>query len=93
MLLLTLYKIYISANIWASPSNLLVIVVIAYCITVDGELEYFVLSIKEIIRSHDWENLATIIYKVLKKWDIISKLSYFQMDNVSNNNTILKALL
>jgi len=58
-------------------------VVIAYCITVDGELESFVLSITEIIRSHDGENLATIIYKVLKEWDIISKLSYFQMDNVS----------
>jgi hypothetical protein len=46
---------------------------------------------KEIQGSHDGENVAPIVEEVLEEWDIISKLRYLQMDNASNNDTMIHA--
>jgi hypothetical protein len=48
--------------------------------------------LREIQGSHDGENIAPIVEEVLEEWGIISKLGYLQMDNASNNDTIIRAL-
>jgi hypothetical protein len=46
---------------------------------------------KEIQGSHDGENVAPIVEEVLEEWGIISTLGYLQMDNASNNDTMIRA--
>ena len=50
------------------------------------------LAIRELNEEHIGENIAEIIYQVAKEHDIVDKLGYFMMDNVSNNNTALTEL-
>jgi hypothetical protein len=85
-------KIHISLDIWTSPSSLPILGVIAHYISEDNQLESAVLAMKEIQGSHDGENIAPLIEEILEEWGIISKLGYLQMDNASNNDTMIRAL-
>jgi hypothetical protein len=56
-------------------------------------LEQVVLAIKEIEGNHKGENLAPVLIEVIRDWEIAQKLGYMVMDNASNNDTIMQALL
>jgi hypothetical protein len=86
------YKIHISCDIWTSPNTLPVLGVVAHYISDDNELEHAVLAMKEIQGSHEGENIAPVLLEVLEDWGIITKLGWIQMDNASNNDTLLRAL-
>jgi hypothetical protein len=47
---------------------------------------------REIQGPHEGENIAPIVEEVLREWGIVSKLGYMQMDNASNNDTMMRAL-
>ena len=63
--------------------------VITIYIGQEGELEYVILTIKKIEGSHEEENLYPIIISVIDNWDIIEKLEYFIINNITNNDTIM----
>lgn len=48
------------------------------------------LVIKEIYKKYTEENIANIIYLVLKKYNIYNKFRYYINDNVINNDISLK---
>ena len=50
------------------------------------------LAIRELNENHISENMVEIIYQVAKEYEILDKLNYFMMNNVSNNNTTLMEL-
>jgi len=52
------------------------------------------LVLKDIIRDHTGEHLVTAILKVLSdsNWQLLRNLGYFIIDNVSNNNTMIRAI-
>ena len=85
------FKIHISLDIWTSPNCLPILGIIAHYISTDNKLESAVLAMKEIQGSHKGENIAPIVEEVLWEWGIISKLGYMQMDNASNNDTMMHA--
>lgn len=87
----TLYKIHISLDIWTSPNNLPVLGIVAHYINEEGTLEHSVLALREIQGGHEGENTAPIVLEVLEEWGILSKIGYFQMDNDSKNDTLLRA--
>jgi len=82
--------IHISCDIWTSSNSLAILGIIAHYIAEDGQLERSLLSMKDIIGSHEGTNLAPYIIEVIRDWGIASKLGYFQMDNAGNNDTMLK---
>ena len=86
------FKIHITLDIWTSPNILPIVAIIAHYISEDNKLESAVLALKEIQGSHDGENIAPIVEEVLEDWGIVSKLGYLQMDNASNNDTMIRAL-
>jgi hypothetical protein len=86
------YKIHITLDIWTSPNSIPILAIIAHYISEDNKLESSVLALREIQGSHDGENIAPIVEEVLEEWGIISKLGYLQMDNASNNDTMIRAL-
>jgi hypothetical protein len=52
-----------------------------------------VLGLQEIYGRHTGENQALVIIKVIAEFGIATKLGYFMIDNTTNNDTILAALL
>jgi hypothetical protein len=86
------FKIHISLDIWTSLNSLPILGIIAHYISEDNKLESAVLALKEIQGAHDGENIAPIVEEVLAEWGIISKLGYLQMDNASNNDTMIRVL-
>ena len=85
-------KIHVSLDIWTSPNTIPILAIIAHYISEDNKLESSLLALKEIEDSHKGDNIAPIIEAELAEWGIISKLGYLQMDNASNNDTMIKAL-
>jgi hypothetical protein len=85
------FKIHISLDIWTSPNCLLILGIIAHYISIENQLESVVLAMKEIQGSYEGENIALIVEEVLWEWGVVSKLGYMQMDNASNNNTMIRA--
>ena len=84
-------KVHISLDIWTSPNCLPILAIIAHYISVEGVLEDAVLAMVEIQGTHDGENVAPQVEEVLNQWGILPNLGYFQMDNASNNDTLLRA--
>jgi hypothetical protein len=85
-------KIHVSLDIWTLPNSIPILAIIAHYISEDNKLESSLLALKEIEGSHEGDNIAPIIEAELAEWGIISKLGYLQMDNASNNDTMIKAL-
>jgi hypothetical protein len=47
---------------------------------------------KEVNRSYTGENLSVSMLTVIKEWGIQDNLGYFMMDNIENNDTMMKSI-
>ena len=88
----TQHKIHLSLDIWTSPNALPTLGVVAHYISEDNELEHTVLALNEIQGPHEGENVALVVLEIVEDWGIVSKLGWLQMDNASNNDTLIRAL-
>ena len=59
---------------------------------VGSQLQEYVLALREIQGRHTGENLAPIVLDILQDYSITYKLGYIQMDNATNNDTLMAAL-
>lgn len=84
--------IHISCDLWTSPNCLPILGVVAHYISEDGKLESTTLALVNVEGAHTGENLSKYIQHVVGDWGIASKLGYMQMDNASNNDTLIKEL-
>jgi hypothetical protein len=51
------------------------------------------IALPQLIGAHTGDNIAEVILKVLKDFSISSsQVSYFMLDNASNNNTAIAAI-
>jgi hypothetical protein len=83
-------QIHLSLDLWTSPNHLAILGVIATFISDDGVLESFVLALRQVKGDHSGENIAKYVMEVIQEWGIAPKLGYIQMDNASNNDTMMK---
>jgi hypothetical protein len=88
--IIVLKSTHSSLDLWTSPNQLAILGVIATSISNDGVLESFVLALREVKGDHSVENIANYVMEVIQDWGIAGKLGYFQMDNASNNDTMIK---
>jgi hypothetical protein len=84
--------IHISCDLWTSPNCLPILGVVAHYISEDGKLEATTLALVSIQGAHTGENLSKYIRDVIEDWGIASKLGFMQMDNASNNDTLIEEL-
>ena len=84
-------SIHLSLDSWTSGNHLPILGVIAHTI-IDNELQEYTLALREIQGRHTGENLAPIVLDILQDYNITSKLGYIQMDNATNNDTLIAAL-
>jgi hypothetical protein len=85
-------KIHISTDLWTSPNDRAIMVVVAHYLSEDNVLERVVLDLMEVDGSHEGVNLASYIMKTIDHWGIASKLGWFVMDNAANNDTLMKRI-
>lgn len=61
-------------------------------ISEDGILQECLLAMKMVDGQHTGENLSQYVLKVIQDNGITSRLGYLQMDNVSNNDSLIRVL-
>ena len=83
--------IHLSLDSWTSGNHLPILGVIGHTL-VAGQLQEYVLALQEIQGRHTGENLAPIVLTILQDYSITHKLGYIQMDNATNNDTLMAAL-
>jgi hypothetical protein len=83
--------IHLSLDSWTSGNHLPILGVIGHTL-VGGQLQEYVLALHEIQGRHTGENLAPIVLAILQDFNITYKLGYIQMDNATNNDTLIAAL-
>jgi hypothetical protein len=83
-------RIHLSLDLWTSPNHMAILGVIATFISDDSALESFVLALRQVKGDHSGENIANYVMEVIQEWGIAPKLGYIQMDNASNNDTMMK---
>ena len=83
--------IHLSLDSWTSGNHLSILGVIGHTV-VGGQLQEYVLALQEIQGHHTGENLAPIVLAILQDYSITHKLGYIQMDNATNNDTLIAAL-
>src|SRR5438046_3371464 len=85
-------RIHISYDLWTSPNHKAMIAIVAHWMMEDYDMKSALLAIREVHREHSGENIANVVYSVMKEYDIHSKFGYFVGDNATNNNTSIEFL-
>ena len=85
-----LTDIHISCDLCTSPNCLPILGLVSHYIAQDGQLESATLALVEMEGEHSGENLAKYLQEVVADWGISSKLGYIQMDNATNNDTMMR---
>jgi hypothetical protein len=85
-------RIHISYDLWTSPNHKAMIAIVAHWTGEDYEVKSALIAIREIHGEHSGENIANVVYPVMKEYDIHFKFGYFVGDNATNNNTSVECL-
>ena len=85
-------RIHISYDLWTSPNHKAMIAIVAHWTAEGYEVKSALLAIRDVHGEHSGENIAKVVYPVMKEYDIHSRFGYFVGDNASNNNTSVEWL-
>jgi hypothetical protein len=78
---------------WTSTNHLAILGIIAHYISEDSILqEECLLAMKVVDGQYTGENLSQYVLKVIQDYRITSRLGYLQMDNASNNDSLIRVL-
>lgn len=84
-------RIVLSFDAWSSPNHYSMLGVVGHWINADCQLRTGLLSLK-VIGGHCGVDMADVLEEVITTYGIRGKVSAFQMDNATNNDTALDAL-
>jgi hypothetical protein len=77
---------------WTSTNHLAILGIIAHYISEEGTLQECLLAMKVVNGRHTGENLSQYVLQVIQDYGITSRLGYLQMDNASNNDSLIRVL-
>jgi hypothetical protein len=84
-------RITLSFDAWSSPNHYSLLGVVAHWIDAKRELRTGLLAIKVLEGHHGFE-MAEVLNEVINNYSLENKISAFQTDNASNNDSALEAL-
>ena len=85
-------RIHLSYDLWTSPNHKAMITIVAHWTSEDYKVKTMLLAIREIHEEHTGENIANVVYPVLKEYNIHDRFGYYVSDNATNNDTSLEWL-
>jgi hypothetical protein len=86
-------SIHISFDLWTSPNCYAIIALVAYYIDEKGCRQTKLLAIRQLNGEHSGENIAECVLLVFKEYNIRKRVGFFILDNASNNDTAVNAIL
>jgi len=92
ILLSSTSMIHLSTDLWTSPNRMAVVGVVAHFVSKDGDLLEMVLAMKKVKGEHTGVNIANYILETIEDYRITANLGYVQMDNASNNDTMIREI-
>jgi len=81
-------RIHISYDLWTSPNHKAMIAIVAHWTAEDYEVKTTLLVIREVHREHTGENIANVVYPVMKEYDIHTRFGYYVGDNATNDTSL-----
>lgn len=84
-------KVVLSLDGWSAPNDLSLLGVVAHWLDEHHHLKTALLGPRH-LEGHAGADIASVLYDVIDSYNIKDKISAFQMDNATNNDTALKAL-
>ena len=85
-------RIHISYDLWTSPNHKAMIAIVAHWMVEDYEVKTALLAVREVHGEHTEENIANVVYSIMKEYDIHNRFGYYIGDNATNNDTSLNHL-
>lgn len=85
-------RIHISYDLWSSPNHKAMIAIVAHWTAEDYKVKAALLAIKEVHGGHTGRNIASVVFPLLKEYDIHYRFGYYVGDNATNNDTSLEWL-
>jgi hypothetical protein len=85
-------RITLSMDSWLAPNDILLLGVVSHWIDQHCDLKTTLLGLCR-LNAHDGSEIAQVLGSVITDYNIEDKIAAFQMDNVSNNDTALTALM
>jgi len=80
-------------DLWTSPAgNRAYLGVVAHWCDASGEIRAALIGLPEVIGKHSGQNIAKCLFDVVKEYGIGEKIGYFQLDNATNNDTVVAAM-
>jgi hypothetical protein len=84
--------IALSLDVWTSQNQKEILGVIGHWLTEDFEYKESVLEFEELVGVHSGDNMAQMVFDMLKELDLTKKLITVTADNASNNGTFVETL-
>ena len=88
---LTRSRIHLSYDLWTSPNHKAMIAIVHWT-SEDYKIKTTLLTIREIHGKYTRENIANVVYPVLKEYNVHNRFRYYVGDNATNNDTSLEWL-
>lgn len=84
-------KVVLSLDAWSAPNHLSLLGVVRHWLDESRSLKTALLGLRP-MRSHTGANIATVVGEVITTYNVKGKISAYQMDNATNNDTALAAM-
>jgi hypothetical protein len=85
-------RITLSIDGWSAPNDISLLGVVGHWIDQHCNLKTTLLGLRR-LNAHDGSEIAQVLGSVITDYNIEDKVAAFQMDNASNNDTALTALM
>ena len=89
----TYSTILILFNLWTSLTAFRVLNIITYFISNTGKCHYVVLGLYKVVSKYSSKNIAAVLLKIFKDYQISNNIGYFIADNAESNNIYIKVIL
>ena len=86
-------KIHLSFDIWTSLNGYVLVGIVSHFVDNDYQVRAILLVIREVYREHTSENVGQTIVNVIHEFQTESELDTFVLDNVDNNDTVIRYIL
>lgn len=85
-------RIHISYDLWTSLNHKAMIAIVVHWTGEDYEVKTALLAVREVHGKHTGENIANVVYPVMKEYDIHTRFGYYIRDSATNNDKSFKYL-
>lgn len=86
-------RIYVSCDLWTSPSQLALLGIVLHYLDDSSDVVHVLGGLRRVRGTHSGENVAAVVISFIREMDFEAKLRYFIGDNASTNDTCWHAVL